>query len=319
MKQEDIILGFGEPPIPSYIYVGDSGDPNAPWYEVDYKNDKKIPILQTALTGKFIGLNMVKKETKKGDKVKLDISIQADKLYVIRSGVDTYFSRSFLLAAEKIDIFEELITLVARKGDDQSVVFCSIYYAINKEKIKADWDDKIKLLPKINALQVRLNIHPQTYDEVMSGQVHTDADDVNESTPTITSVPIPEPEPSVEKTVEPAPPEPKVEQSPKQEPPKQAPPPEAKVEVPASEREAAPIALAKRTMAPDFYATEIDDLITLKQFGQLRPLVEQLGKTEDEFCAEIMGCQASDLSIKGAEHIIHFAEVKIKESKKTKK
>lgn len=338
MKEEDIQLGFGDPPIPTYIYVGDSGDPNAPWYEVDYKLDKKIPILQTALTGKLIGLKMVKKNTKKGDVVKLDISFQADKRYVIRSGVETYFTRSFLLAAEKMDMLDELVTLVAIKGNDQSVVFCKLYYAINHEGIKSDWDPKIKLLPKINALQTRMNIHPQTYDEVMAGAVHSDTDDdlspvdrmiaedpIPPSTPPAQEAPPPEPKPEppepAEQPIEPAvEPVSEPELAAAKEVVKQEPvQPEAKVEVPASEREPAPIALARRTMGVEYYATQIDDLITVKQLGQLRALVEKLGKTEDIFSLEVMGSEASDLSVKGAEYLIHFGEVKVKELKTTKK
>lgn len=313
MKEEDIKLGFCDPPVPTYIYVGDSGDKDCPWYELDYKDNKKIPIKHKAIVGKIMGLKLVKKTHKKKDTIKLDISFQAEKRYIIRSGVETYFTRSFLLAAQTMDMTDETVILVASPGNDQSVVFCKVYYAINEERIKTDWDPDCKLHPIVNALQTRMNIHPQTLDEVMSGEEHKDGDDdLSPVDRMIKEDPLPKQTPAPQAA------EPKAEAEQPQEPKAENPPAE-KVQVPAESRTPAHIAAASRTMGPEYYATEIDDVIEVGQLGKLRALVGQLGITDDEFCKEVMGCEPSDLSVKGADHLIHFAEVKIKGDDKTKK
>lgn len=341
MKESDIVFGFGDPPVPTYIYVGDSGDPNCPWYQLDYQNNnKKMPIAQKALTGKLVGLKLVKKTHKDKPAIKLDISIQADKRYVIRSGVETYFTRSFVLAASMLDMFEEPIILAAIPGTDQSVVFCKLYYAINAERIKIQWDANCKLHPLINALQQRMNIHPQTLEEVMSGEDHKDTDD--DLSPVDRMIKE-EGVPVAQQTTQPEPPPPAQEEPPQVQ---EAPPPEvltgseaaeaeaalqnakpveavkepeAKVQVPNNQRVPAPIAVSRRTMGPEYYATEIDDVINVSQLGKLRGLAEQLNMTDEAFCLEVMGCEPSDLSVKGADHLIHFAEVKVKGDDQPKK
>lgn len=315
MKEDDIKLGFGDPPVPTYIYVGDSGDKDCPWYELDYKNNnKKIPIAHRAVTGKIMGLKLVKKTHKNKDSIKLDISFQAEKRYIIRSGVETYFTRSFLLAAQTMDMTDETVILVASPGSDQSVVFCKLYYAINEERIRTEWDPDCKLHPIVNALQVRMNIHPQTLEEVMSGEEHKDGDDdLSPVDRMIKEDPIPKQTPAPKAAAEPvqeaAPTETKTEPA----------PPAEKVQVPAEKRTPAPVAAASRTMGAEYYATEIDDVIEVGQLGKLRALAEQLNTTDEEFCKEVMGCEPSDLSVKGADHLIHFAEVKAKGDDQTKK
>jgi len=319
MKEEDIKLGFGDPPVPTYIYVGDSGDPDCPWYELDYKNNnKKIPIPHKALTGRLMGLKLVKKTHKGKDAIKLDISFQADKRYIIRSGVETYFTRSFLLAAQTLDMTDELVMLVASPGKDQSVIFCKLYYAINEERIRTTWDADCKLHPIVHNLQIRMNIHPQTIEEVMSGEEHKDGDDdLSPVDRMIKEDPTSQPPPAEKVAKEP---EPKEEPKEVEVAPKTADAsPAEKVQVPAKLRTPAPIAAAQRTMGPEYYATEIDDVIEVGQLGKLRAFAEQLGITDEAFCLEVMGCEPSDLSVKGADHLIHFAEVKVKGEDKPKK
>ncbi|WP_375512227.1 hypothetical protein [uncultured Nostoc sp.] len=64
--------------------------------------------------------------------------MNADELYVIRTGVETNFAKSFLLAASLVQDFDKPLIIVANAGDENTV-FCNLYDAATKTKIYREW------------------------------------------------------------------------------------------------------------------------------------------------------------------------------------
>jgi hypothetical protein len=83
-------------------------------------------------------LRLTTKEFKGKDNLKLDIVVSADELYVIRTGVETNFAKSFLLAASLVQDFSKPLIIVANAGDENTV-FCNLYDAATKTKIYREW------------------------------------------------------------------------------------------------------------------------------------------------------------------------------------
>ncbi|MHC5596055.1 MAG: hypothetical protein ACYTXC_08885 [Nostoc sp.] len=136
----EIKLGLCNPPEPIYLYVnqGEVDGESYVWYKFNISQDKKIPVSQRALTGYLSELRLTTKEFKGKDNLKLDIVVSADELYVIRTGVETNFAKSFLLAASLIQDFSKPLIIVANAGDENTV-FCNLYDAASKTKIYREW------------------------------------------------------------------------------------------------------------------------------------------------------------------------------------
>ncbi|AUB44313.1 hypothetical protein COO91_10536 (plasmid) [Nostoc flagelliforme CCNUN1] len=136
----DIKLGLCNPPEPIYLYVKNAelGGESYLWYHYDIDREKTIPVTQRALTGYLSELRLTTKEFKGKDNLKLDIVVSADELYIIRTGVETNFAKSFLLAASLIQDFSKPLIIVANAGDENTV-FCNLYDAATKTKIYREW------------------------------------------------------------------------------------------------------------------------------------------------------------------------------------
>jgi hypothetical protein len=136
----EIKLGLCNPPEPIYLYVnqGEVDGESYVWYKFNISQDKKIPVTQRALTGYLSELRLTTKEFKGKDNLKLDIVVSADELYVIRTGVETNFAKSFLLAASLVQDFSKPLIIVANAGDENTV-FCNLYDAASKTKIYREW------------------------------------------------------------------------------------------------------------------------------------------------------------------------------------
>ncbi|WP_100904286.1 hypothetical protein [Nostoc flagelliforme] len=136
----EIKLGLCNPPEPIYLYVnqGEVDGESFVWYKFNISQEKKIPVPQRALTGYLSELRLTTKEFKGKDNLKLDIVVSADELYVIRTGVETNFAKSFLLAASLIQDFSKPLIIVANAGDENTV-FCNLYDAASKTKIYREW------------------------------------------------------------------------------------------------------------------------------------------------------------------------------------
>ncbi|MEA5597069.1 hypothetical protein [Rivularia sp. UHCC 0363] len=106
------------------------------------EENKQIPIYDKALTGIITGIEVNKKvETSFGETEKTDLHILADKPYVVRSGSDSYFSKSLLLSLDNLSS-EELqhpLTIAVEPGD-KKVVFCKVYNPATYKSIGVSWD-----------------------------------------------------------------------------------------------------------------------------------------------------------------------------------
>ncbi|MHC5937893.1 hypothetical protein [Nostoc sp.] len=150
----EIKLGLCNPPEPVYLYVnqGEVDGESYIWYKFNISQDKKIPVTQRALTGYLSELRLTTKEFKGKDNLKLDIVISADELYVIRTGIETNFAKSFLLAASLIQDFSKPLIIVANAGDENTV-FCNLYDAASKTKIYREWSRDLDWATIIHDIQ----------------------------------------------------------------------------------------------------------------------------------------------------------------------
>jgi hypothetical protein len=153
----EIKLGLCNPPEPIYLYVnqGEVDGESYVWYKFNISQDKKIPVPQRALTGYLSELRLTTKEFKGKDNLKLDIVVSADELYVIRTGIETNFAKSFLLAASLIQDFSKPLIIVANAGDENTV-FCNLYDAATKTKIYREWNRDLDWATIIHDIQILL-------------------------------------------------------------------------------------------------------------------------------------------------------------------
>ncbi|WP_414573255.1 hypothetical protein [Nostoc sp. CCY 9925] len=158
----EIKLGLGNPPLPVYLYVKklEINGQVYGWYNFDVALDKQTPIPQRALTGYISEIQLTDKDYKGKDNLKLDIFILADELYVVRSGIETNFTKSFLLAASVVEDFSRPVTIVANPGEE-NVVFCALYDALAKTKIRRDWDANADWAGLIQQIQSKLSTSPK--------------------------------------------------------------------------------------------------------------------------------------------------------------
>ncbi|MGF2037321.1 MAG: hypothetical protein RMZ43_018705 [Nostoc sp. CmiVER01] len=150
----EIKLGLCNPPEPIYLYVnqGEVDGESFVWYKFNISQDKKIPVPQRALTGYLSELRLTTKEFKGRDNLKLDIVVSADELYIIRTGIETNFAKSFLLAASLVQDFDKPLIIVANAGDENTV-FCNLYDAVTKTKIYREWSKDLNWATIIRDIQ----------------------------------------------------------------------------------------------------------------------------------------------------------------------
>lgn len=149
-------LGLGPFPVPIRLYVGQEtdGTTKCGWYTFDPEKDLKQPIADPSLTGFIKGIILIEKTSKRGDTVKLDITIQADKPYIVRSGLETLFTRGLLLALDLIESFDQPVTIGVVPGTEEKTVFARVYHlgaAVRYEK-----NDKAQLHPYLMRLAKKL-------------------------------------------------------------------------------------------------------------------------------------------------------------------
>jgi hypothetical protein len=124
----EVKLGLGEPLYPVYLFVDKEEVNNCvyTWHHWEPKQKIKTLVPQRSLTGYISELRVTSVDFKGKDNMKFDIVVFADQLYIVRSGIETIFTKSFLLAASLIEDFTRPITIVANPGDEK-VVFCSVF------------------------------------------------------------------------------------------------------------------------------------------------------------------------------------------------
>ena len=152
----EILLGLCNPPEPVYLYVnqGELNGQSYVWYRFDVNNEKTLPVEQTGLTGYLTELRLTTKEFKGKDSIKLDIVVSADEVYVIRTGIETIFAKTFLLAISQVQDFSKPLIIAATPGEE-NVVFARVYDAITRVRIRREWDkdaDWAEIIKSVQAL-----------------------------------------------------------------------------------------------------------------------------------------------------------------------
>jgi hypothetical protein len=153
----EIKLGLCNPPEPIYLYVKNaelSGESYL-WYHYNIDKDKTIPVLEKGLTGYISELRLTTKEFKGKDNIKLDIVVRADEVYIVRTGIETNFSKTFLLAASIVQDFDKPLIIAVTAGEE-NVVFCRLYDPVTRVRIRREWDKDADWATIIHDIQTRL-------------------------------------------------------------------------------------------------------------------------------------------------------------------
>jgi hypothetical protein len=153
----EIKLGLCNPPEPIYLYVknGELSGESYLWYNYDINNDKTIPVQQRALSGYLQNLRLTSKEFKGKDNMKLDIVVAADELYVVRTGIETNFAKTFLLSVSQVQDFSKPLIIAVAPGEE-NVVFCRLYDAATKTRIRCEWNKDADWAEIISSIQSKL-------------------------------------------------------------------------------------------------------------------------------------------------------------------
>jgi hypothetical protein len=156
-------LGLGpNPEAVKYLFVGEAEDDlgSTMWYEWDFAANKPIPIHEDALTGTINNIVISRHTYKDKPSYKLNIHVQGDRKYVIRTGAGTTFARGFVLSFKKLidsapDLFAPYVTIAISKADEaEKVMFCGLWHS--DKKIYPEWDGTVQLLPIIQKIQGHL-------------------------------------------------------------------------------------------------------------------------------------------------------------------
>ena len=135
------------------------------WY--NYDNDKTIPVQQTGLIGYISELKLTTKEFREKDNIKLDIVVRADEIYVVRTGIETNFAKTFLLAVSCVQDFSKPLIIAAIAGKE-NVVFCNLYDAATKTRIRSEWNKDADWLAIIDSVQTKLQTSKNSH--IISGE-----------------------------------------------------------------------------------------------------------------------------------------------------
>lgn len=140
--QSQETLGFCEPPVRRKIFINQTpdSDENYLWYFWDGVKEQKTPILQGALTGNIVAIEVNDSQEFKGQQVqKLHLSIDADRPYRIVTGLNTFTARSLILnayGAYKLGLLQSPVTIALRRGE--GTTFSTFYHG--GDSLSVSWD-----------------------------------------------------------------------------------------------------------------------------------------------------------------------------------
>lgn len=172
--EKEIKLGFSDPPDRiHYLYIGtdDESTVGGNWYEWDHSSNKPVAIPQNSLTGFIKSVFVTKHVWKNKTSYKLNLKINADSTWILRSGMETIFVRGLvlalgLLADEKFDFSLNPVAISIKAGDEEKVKYASVYNYSKGERAFAQWDSEAKLLPIVNKIQKALGVDVQLMDDI---------------------------------------------------------------------------------------------------------------------------------------------------------
>ncbi|MFN6474070.1 MAG: hypothetical protein RMY36_030945 [Nostoc sp. SerVER01] len=165
----ELKLGICNLPEPIYLYVnkGDWEGKSYCWYYHDPETKINTPEYSPAICGYLSELRLTPKDFKGKDNMKLDIVLSADKTYIIRSGIETNFTKGFLLAIALVKDLSRPIIIGCSPGE-QNTVFCRIYDALTKSKVEVDWNVQTDWASIIKSIQAKLGAIHQLPSEQTS-------------------------------------------------------------------------------------------------------------------------------------------------------
>jgi len=156
-SSHEIQLGLCNPPEPVYLYVGQTeldGETSL-WYQYDIDAQRQHPVKERGLAGYLTELRVTVKEYRGKENHKLDIVVHADQVYVIRSGLETNFSKILLLELSGVTDFKKPLIFGVAAGEE-NVVFARLYDAATKVRFKTQWNPDANWLDLISQIQQRL-------------------------------------------------------------------------------------------------------------------------------------------------------------------
>ncbi|MEH2425802.1 MAG: hypothetical protein V7K48_34365 [Nostoc sp.] len=165
----EIKVGLCNPPEPIYLYVknGELSGESYLWYHYDINNQTTIPVQQTGLTGYISDLKLKTTEFRGNVNTKLDIVVRADEIYVVRTGIETNFAKTFLLAVSLVQDFSKPLIIAAIAGRE-NVVFCRLYDAATKIRIRSEWNKDADWPAIIDSVQNNLQTSKNSH--IVSGE-----------------------------------------------------------------------------------------------------------------------------------------------------
>jgi hypothetical protein len=171
----NIKLGFCNSPEPIYLYIKkeEIDGKSCLWYQFDHDNNKQIPVESKAIAGYLQDIRITVKEFKDKENAKLELVVNADENYVLRSGIETNFSKSILLALSQVSDFSKPLIFAVLAGNE-NVVFGRLYNAETKQRISAEWNPNADFYGLINRIEDALAIHkthePDQYNLTLRGE-----------------------------------------------------------------------------------------------------------------------------------------------------
>jgi len=166
-------LGFHAPLTRLYIFIKNEG--NACWYYLD--DGQKRYIRESALTGILRRFEIKEVQTSFGNEEKADFEIVADRRYVLRSGVDTAFTRGMLLAIAALsdEQLKRAISLELKVGDEKANVLVSARDPETFEPIRtgswenANWNELMEsAIARLGSSQPEPTISEKQYQDLLA-------------------------------------------------------------------------------------------------------------------------------------------------------
>lgn len=113
-------LGFHPPLSRLYVFIRNEG--NHLWYWL--QDGEKRYIQYTAITGILKGLEIKESNTSFGEEMKADFEILADRPYVLRSGIESAFTKGVLMIINALsdDQLKKPVTLELKAGEKNNVL-----------------------------------------------------------------------------------------------------------------------------------------------------------------------------------------------------
>lgn len=154
-----VALGFTTPPKPRFVYANRQYN-DCLWYFWNSAKNEHEPIEATALTGYIEKLEIEEKEFRGRTEAKINLTLRADRLYIIQAGFDTLFGKGLLHTLAKLpaEAFRQPIMIAVEPGDTDQVLFCRIYNPLNGKSVFAPYPDDTDW--QATAQRAMAKIHP---------------------------------------------------------------------------------------------------------------------------------------------------------------